>query len=271
MENEKYVAFIDILGFKQKLKQINQAKAEELISGFSAMLERQWEESGLDKSENIRGYIVSDSVVLYTSDCSAKSLRRVVEYTIEVFRLAFNKNGILLRAAIAKGEFNRLQEASLANLDKGLIVGNAYIEAYSLESRHKASSIIVGGAVKDDIEEYFPEAYVMEEWRDEVPPLYTIRWADIEYLLEGNHLDNFVRLAREASWLPHYYQTLYMFLTNVKSDKKIQTVFQDICLLLQEQEGYRAVNVFLQNAFSSEINVHFREMFLKFLRKNIFR
>lgn len=95
-----------------------------------------------------------------------------------------------------------------------------------MKSRHKASAIVMGGAVKDDVEEYFFGAYDIRELQGENPPLYTIRWADIDYLLEKDHLERFVRLAHEAQWLPHYYQTLYMFLTNVKSDKKIQAVFE---------------------------------------------
>ncbi len=271
MENEKYVAFIDILGFKQKLQQINQAKAEALIRDFSAMLARQWQEHALAENKDIGGHIISDSIVLYSADCAPQSLKNILQYTIQIFRLAFNENGILLRGAIAKGEFNRLQEANLANLDKGLIVGNAYIEAYSMESRHKASAIMVGGAVKDDIAEYFADEYVLEKLRDEIPPLYTIRWADIDYLLEQDHLARFVGLAHEAAWLPHYYQTLYMFLTNVQSEKKIQAVFNEIFIMLKNQYDYRAVNVFIQNAFSTDINIHFREIFLKFLRKKIFQ
>jgi len=271
MEKEKYVAFIDILGFKEKLQRINQAKAEILIQDFIAMLEERWKTNQLMQNENIGGYIVSDSVVLYSKDCTEKSLRCILEYTTQVFRLAFDKNGILLRGAIAKGAFRRLEEASLVNLDKGLIVGNAYIEAYNMESRHKASAIVMGGAVKDDVEEYFFGAYDIRELQGENPPLYTIRWADIDYLLEKDHLERFVRLAHGAQWLPHYYQTLYMFLTNVKSDKKIQAVFEKVCLLLQEQYDYQAVNRFIQNVFAGEVNVHFKEMFLKYLRKKIFQ
>ncbi len=43
-----------------------------------------------------------------------------------------------------------------------------------------------------------------------------------------------------------------------------------VCLLLQEQYDYQAVNRFIQNVFAGEVNVHFKEMFLKYLRKKIF-
>ena len=103
---EKYVAFIDILGFKEKLKGLTQGGAEEFIKSFSSMLYREWELNNLQLNANINGYIVSDSIILYTKDDSKDSLFEMLNYLMKIFKRAFSEKGILLRGGIAKGEFN---------------------------------------------------------------------------------------------------------------------------------------------------------------------
>lgn len=40
----KYVAFLDILGFKNKLKQLGQATAKQYISAFSSTAYHEWKQ-----------------------------------------------------------------------------------------------------------------------------------------------------------------------------------------------------------------------------------
>ena len=59
----KYVAFLDILGFKEKLKKLKQKDAKSFIGRFSTTAFEQWENMS---PTLVEGYIVSDSFILYT-------------------------------------------------------------------------------------------------------------------------------------------------------------------------------------------------------------
>ena len=68
----KYVAFLDILGFKNKLGTLSQYEAAEFISKFSTTAFHQWESETISK---LNGYIVSDSFIIYSKDTSFESLK----------------------------------------------------------------------------------------------------------------------------------------------------------------------------------------------------
>ncbi len=63
---EKYVAFLDILGFKNKLKRISQENAKNYIKAFSTTIYKIFQYNNQLNSRKINGFIVSDSVILYT-------------------------------------------------------------------------------------------------------------------------------------------------------------------------------------------------------------
>lgn len=56
----KYVAFLDILGFKEKLKKLKQQDAKSFIGRFSTTAFEQWEDMSPTLVEGY--YIVSDSL-----------------------------------------------------------------------------------------------------------------------------------------------------------------------------------------------------------------
>ena len=51
----KYVAFLDILGFKEKLKELDHNGISEYISDFSSVVYNEWENSEYKK---LQGYIL---------------------------------------------------------------------------------------------------------------------------------------------------------------------------------------------------------------------
>lgn len=269
---EKYVAFIDILGFKEKLKQINQQEAEEFILNFSTMLYSEWESGNHHNCDNINGYIVSDSIIVYSNNDAKESLLKMMDYLTKIFSKAFTGNGILLRGAVAKGEFSMLKPTSFKNLQKGLLVGKAYIEAYTIENSSKGSLIQLSQTVRNDIQEYYSELFTVEKIGDKAETessTYSLRWANIDFLLEDTNLNNFVRIANESKWLPHYYETLYMFFTKEDNESKKENALDMIYKLLKEKYKYTDINSFIKNAFSQEVNRYFQDIFLKFLRRKI--
>ena len=51
----KYVAFIDTLGFKQKLKRLDHDNAKNIIKSFNQEIFLLWQELGYDDDPEIRG------------------------------------------------------------------------------------------------------------------------------------------------------------------------------------------------------------------------
>ena len=61
----KYVAFLDILGFKSKLKQLGHAATKQYISSFSSTAYNEWNRYN---PKLVKGYIVSDSFIIYSEN-----------------------------------------------------------------------------------------------------------------------------------------------------------------------------------------------------------
>lgn len=267
----KYVVFIDILGFKEKLINFSQSDAEEFIRDFSSMLYRRWEVHSCQIHKKIRGFIVSDSIIIYTLNVSSESLDMLLQLIIDIYQKAFSENGVLLRGAIAKGEFNQLKAYSFENLQKGLIIGQAYIDAYTLESKYRGCAILFNNDVREDILNYFEDKYKIINI-DEANKIFSLGWADIDYLMEENNLSKFVKMASEAEWLPHYYQAMYLFLKIQKDRAKEKQLFFDVynCIkncTVRDERGN--LEIFIKNAFSKDVDFEFQQMFLSFVRERI--
>ena len=270
---EKYVAFLDVLGFKNKMKKMSQTEAEEFIRDFSKLLYDEWIKENLDQDYLINGFIVSDSIIIHTNDTSPEALRRLLDYIITACRRCFSNKGILLRCAIAKGNYSHLKATGFNNLQKGLIVGAAYIEAYTLESASKTSAIITTQVVRDDIEEHFPGEYTFELESSDKETVFLIKWLSLDYLLNIEHLSQFCEKAIEADWIPLFYNTLYLCFSSKKNVKKRDQIFYNICSYISNREGssYAILDRFISRAFEKDVNPNFQKMFSRFLRMQIKR
>ena len=178
----KYVAFLDILGFKARLKELGQAESERYISRFSSTVYSVFCRAN---KRLIEGFIVSDSIVLNTKDTSEESLKELIRVIDEICKREFSSNSILIRGAIAKGYFESMPAVGLSNLRKELIVGQAYVDAYKLESTIKTTGIILAQEVYEDIVNagIQPEDLFCEKANE----MYRLRMITLDFLLESDH------------------------------------------------------------------------------------
>ena len=267
----KYVAFLDVLGFKKRLSKLSQNDLERFISSLSSLLYKVWEEKGFQNNKEISGYIVSDSIIVYTINDTPDALIKLLDYIIEVCKRAFREESILFRCGVAKGSFNHLQSHSFDNLKKGLIVGQAYVDAYLLEDQAKVSAIILDKATAEDV--YANTTFQLEQMKCKDGEEHSIiKWGDIDFILQEKNLLEFIKLAKEANWIPHYYNTLYFFLSKGNNEKKQKQVFDNVFEIIKSGNSgqhYRDINAFIENAFAIDIERHFKDMLLKYIREKL--
>lgn len=264
---KKYVAFLDILGFKEKLKKLSQEDAKSFISSFSTTAFEQWE---IMKPTLVEGYIVSDSFILYTQNMGTQSISQLLSLIERICQQEFITNGILIRGAIAKGEFDKIEAREIPSLKKGLIVGQAYVDAYLMEGSIKTAGIALTNEVFQDIEAYAYAIDCFQENKDG-KDVCVMRYFNFDFLNEPKNIINFTNLAIDAGWIPHYYNTLYWALKDEKPNKAV-SLFNSIINCINNGnpgENWRSLDMFIKGAFNDEVNTHFQTRFLAFLRSNI--
>lgn len=265
----KYVAFLDILGFKEALKKMKQSEAAEYISKFSSTVFEEWEQT---KPPLLEGYIVSDSFIIYSKNVSEDSLRALLLLVDSICKKEFSENSILIRGAIASGDFERIEAKELASLKNGLIVGQAYIDAYLLEGSVKMPGIVLSESVYEDlgnIDEFNMNIFDVKKDKKDI---HILRYLTMDYLLEEMRLGQFVRLATNSRWIPHYYNAIYFSFARESNDKKVQQIFANIFNLIcknNPHDNWRDIDRFIQNAFQPDVDSRFQTRLLKYLREKI--
>ena len=268
----KYVAFLDILGFRNRIRGLKAEEAKDLIRAFSRTIFDIFNEKNSNEKNSdskINGYIVSDSVILYSKDDSKDSLEALIKLTGEICKNEFIENSILMRGAIEKGEFDKVPAKELPALEKGLIVGEAYIKAYLVEDSGsvKAMGVILSEDVYKDILHNNITKDIVEETEDK-ETYYLLRYINVDFLCEDN-LIKFITRAKESKWLPHYYNTIY-FATKKENDKKIEEMFVNIENTVcnkRPSKNWRDLDLFIKNAFAEGVIYAFKSKFLKHIRK----
>ncbi|WP_462258523.1 hypothetical protein [Dialister invisus] len=279
----KYVAFLDILGFKDRIRGLQPEEAKKLIRAFSQTIFDIFKKKNSDKensNDKIKGYIVSDSVILYSEDDKKDSLEALIKLTREICEKEFIENSILIRGAIEKGEFDKVPAEERLDLEKGLIVGEAYIKAYLVEDSGsvKAMGVILSEDVYEDIKDILNPNItkdIVEEKKDK--KYYLLRYINVDFLCKDNlkNFITFITLAKESKWLPHYYNTIY-FVIKKENDKKIEEMFVNIENTVYNKlsnknwnKNWRDIDLFIENAFAEGVINDFKSKFLKHIRKKL--
>jgi hypothetical protein len=150
---EKYVAFLDVLGFSEM---VGKEDTTRLQIYFNKVLDA-FEVFDKEKA-TIQKLMVSDSIILIAPKTKVdfKILIRAIQ-SIQTYLI---KEGIILRGAVSKGKV-------YYDETNKLIVGQGYIRAYKLEAEAIYPRVIIDPAIILDIAEdrirFFAEMSVMNE------------------------------------------------------------------------------------------------------------
>lgn len=269
----KYVAFIDTLGFKQQLLGISHEDAKSLIQKFNQEIYRLWSELGYHNDATIKGRTFSDSLVIFTEGTTIEQLRKLINFLVRLYRASLVECGLPLRGGIAVGEYDDIQATEFSNLQKGIVVGSAFIDAYALESANgiKGSKILFRQEIKLKIEKSISGHQVKSVKKDSSGnEIYELNWGDIAYLVEDNYtsLSRFVEIACKSKWLDHYFCTLDTFLSGESKEDK-RDLYIKIIGLIEAKYTYNELDAFIENFMQSTCSTQLKKSFLGFIREHV--
>lgn len=270
----KYVAFIDTLGFTQKLQRSSHDEAKTIIRKFNQEIYRLWQKLEFNNDQAIHGRTFSDSFIIFTNDTEIESLNKLLRFLIDLYRISIINCDLPLRGGISVGEYDDIPAIEFDNLQKGITVGNAFIDAYTLESTYgiKGSKILFKQEIKLKIERNINQQYVVKKVKKDENgnEIYELKWGDISFLVEDAYtsLIKFIDLAAKSKWLDHYYGTLDTFLINETKEDKTD-IYIKIVKELKEKYNYRDLDNFIENFMKSECSIQLKKSFLSFIRGKI--
>ncbi|QMV40071.1 hypothetical protein [Cohnella cholangitidis] len=144
--NKKYIAFLDILGFKSIVENNTHERLTQIYNDFSTRLSNQekfFESIGemfiseTDSPKQVHSVIISDSIIIWTATDTPENFCMLV-MAVQFLVISSFEEGIPLRGTINRGDL------TIYNSDKGIqVFGKALTEAYSFESIIQLSGCVV--------------------------------------------------------------------------------------------------------------------------------
>ena len=126
-ENEKFVLYLDIMGFKERVNKIEIEKLKEQLLLFKTKINKLKPllKGGKTKETLINMAQFSDSIVLVTRNSTTDDLNRISKAAAILMQTGL-QTGFALRGAIAKGKM-------VFDNENQLFFGKALVDAYLLE------------------------------------------------------------------------------------------------------------------------------------------
>ncbi len=161
MEEEKYVLFLDILGFKDliennTMEEVGDIYKHQVIETIGLAIEHGYSKYGIPYSvqsildgnklldtvhDEFNIHIMSDSIIIWTKDNTPTSLIKLCAFTTSFLANTFIY-GVPLRGAISKGYVSEMKTQVNAS-SQSCIVGTGIVNAYQLEGIQKWMGCIV--------------------------------------------------------------------------------------------------------------------------------
>ena len=155
---EYYIAFIDVLGFKQMVQEKTCQEIIDIYKSIKSMrvLQKHIEDGGTENSvpfiphADINIKIMSDSVCIYIRADISSSLFQLIFICMDFqSRMLELDPPILIRGAIAKGNLYS---------DGDIVFGPGFVQAYVMEEKNASvPRIIITKEIVDDYNRAFPE------------------------------------------------------------------------------------------------------------------
>lgn len=124
-EGETFVAFLDISGFKEMMKDKSSAMTVLGMlyqTGFEVLMNH----------SDVNGFFISDSGLLFARDLNSTLEGRLISLlkVIEEINRALLKNDIMLTTSVSYGYFNYCGRIEFSGIEKNPIYGNGYVSAF---------------------------------------------------------------------------------------------------------------------------------------------
>lgn len=256
----KYVAFLDILGFKDWMSKNDIYDADKYLRGYSETFNEVWD--GEDSS-GMNCFMVSDCAVIHTDDIDKGKLKKLIDIVVKVSQSLFLKADVLVRGAICKGDFEMIAHGEeCENLKIQIFTGKAYIDAYTLEEKTKVAGIIVSPEVKNDIDRNVNGCKTVTVKNGELIRIFTV-----EYLLGNDVFKQFLDRAIQSKWIAHYHNTLYAALYHNSRDKSIFDKVIDYIEAAPDRGN--GTKEFLTKAFEEDVDENYKVQLVTYLREKI--
>ena len=166
---ERFVAFLDIMGFKDRVARNDHNDVLKELEVFQSNISQY---VSYHREANIQIALFSDSILIYSQNNSIDSLHALADITSHIMMYAIQQEKpIPLKGAIAAGRMT-------CNQTKQLYFGQALIDAYLLEEN-------VNGVLVHHSAESYLQSEEFPEFRDVKAPLkggeishYELKWYD---------------------------------------------------------------------------------------------
>lgn len=146
----RFVAFLDILGFKDRVARSTHTQVLNTLQSLQKKISESMESH---KGEGLQISLFSDSIVIFSKNDSSKSLISLSNVTLNIMRFAIGEK-IPIKGAIAKGEIT-------CDTTKQLFFGQALIDAFQLQDSTKYYGVVVHHSAEEDakaLPHYFQDA-----------------------------------------------------------------------------------------------------------------
>lgn len=131
-----FVAYADLCGFKEFMRDPRESKAYDALN----RLYNKAYDLG-QEHQTVSALAVSDCVVAWVAD-NANNLGTLLTY-LKSLHAHMLDGDYLMRTTVALGQFRYQQRIELHNLQKGMLHGDGYLNAFLANDKEEAGSIVI--------------------------------------------------------------------------------------------------------------------------------
>ena len=211
---DRFVAFIDVMGFKELVKSGNIDNLEIYFDRISDVLDKL-----RIKKKKVQSFLISDSIILIAPPGNT-GLRELLE-AIRTIQSSLLWKKILLRGAVSYGPV-------YYNAAKNIVVGMGFIKAYLLEQEAKHPRIIIDPAIIrlgfNDKADFLKQMNRSEDYNFEQRLVYSAsEFARISD--DGIFIDYANKTIKELEVVGNLERIYDMIVENLYSDQRLYTKY----------------------------------------------